>query len=154
MDFLLQPGLVHHLLNNDCLLLLQLQATLEQLTATLATEVQRPKRRVVPELPCTRQPMQLLHWLVSLVVREFLLQILREFLPIFPRKSLPLILMEFLLPAVNLHLLLPLLLFQDKLCLLIQLKLHHPFLLRKVFPLLLPCPGRCLSSKTTSCSKR
>ena len=45
--------------------------------------------------------------------------------------------MEFLLPAVNLHLLLPLLLFQDKLCLLIQLKLHHPFLLRKVFLLLL-----------------
>ena len=60
MDFLLQPGLVHHLLNNDCLLLLQLQATLEQLTATLATEVQRPKPRAVPELPCTRQPRQLL----------------------------------------------------------------------------------------------
>ena len=47
------------------------------------------------------------------------------------------ILMELLLSAVSLHLLLPLLLFQEELCHLIQLKLDHPFLLQKVFPLLL-----------------
>ena len=133
LDLLLQPGLVHHLLHKDCSLLLHLQATLELLAANLATEVQLLKPKAVLELPCTRQPRQLLHWLV----REFLLQILRQFLPISPRKPFPLILMELLLPAVSLHLLLPLLLSQEELCQLIQLKLHQPFLLRRVLPLLL-----------------
>ena len=65
LDFLLQPGLVRHLLHNDCPLLLHLQVILEQLAAAnLATEVQLLKPRAVPELPCTRQPRQLLHRLL------------------------------------------------------------------------------------------
>ena len=123
--------------DNDCPLLLHLQVILEQLAAAnLATEVQLLKPRAVPELPCTRQPRQLLHRLLW----ELLLLILWELLPIFPRKPLPLILMELLLRTASLHLLLLLLLFQEETCHLfplIKLKLHHPFLHRKVFLLLL-----------------
>ena len=116
-------------ITSDCPLLLHLQVILEQLAAAnLATEVQLLKPRAVPELPCTRQPRQLLH------------RLLWELLPIFPRKPLPLILMELLLRTASLHLLLLLLLFQEETCHLfplIKLKLHHPFLHRKVFLLLL-----------------
>ena len=142
LDFLLQPRLAHHLLHNDCPLLLHLQVFLEQLAAAnLATEVQLLKPRAVLELPCTRQPRQLLHWLVKGVSPSNPVGVS----PNLPKEALPSPPDETSSPSSSeTSPLLSLLLSQEELCQLIQLKLHHPFLLRKVFPLLLLLPREVL----------